>query len=62
MAIIINTTNMDAFLGKVSPIIFPNGINPTLSPSMKMAKPIITAIKPRVIVDAEAIGCLKINN
>ena len=27
-----------------------------------MAKPIITAIKPRVIVDAEAIGCLKINN
>ena len=40
----------------------PNGIRPVFKPSIKMAKPTITAIKPKDIVDASAIGCLKINN
>ena len=53
---------MEAFLGSVSPMIVPKGINPTLRPSIKMAKPIITAQAPNVIVEAEAIGCLNINN
>ena len=62
MAIIIKTTNMEAFLGSVSPIIFPKGIRPTLRPSIKIAKPIITATKPKVIVEADAIGCLNIKS
>ena len=58
----INTTNIEAFLGSVSPIIFPKGINPTFKPSINIAKPIITAINPRQIVEAEEIGWRKIRS
>ena len=54
--IIVNTTGIDAFLGKLSPIIVPNGIKPVLSPSINTAKPIITAIRPRQRTRAASIG------
>ena len=62
IAIIIKTTKSEAFLGSVSPIIVPKGIRPVFKPSMKIAKPIITATKPREMVVASAIGCLRINS
>ena len=54
--------NIDAFFGSVSPIIVPKGIRPVFNPSIKIAKPTITAIKPKQMLEAEAIGCLRINN
>ena len=62
MAIITRTTKSEAFFGSVSPIIVPKGMRPVLSPSIKIAKPIITATKPREIVEASAIGCLRISS
>ena len=53
---------MGAFFGSVSPIILPKGINPVFKPSIKIANPTITAIKPRQIVVADVIGCLKIRS
>ena len=44
--IIIKTTIILAFLGKLSPMIVPNGISPVLRPSINTASPRITAIKP----------------
>ena len=56
MPIIINTTGMEAFLGKFAPRTLPNGIKPEFSPSMKAAKPTITANKPIKSVEAACIG------
>ena len=53
---------MEAFFGRVSPIIVPKGISPTFKPSINIANPMITAIRPRVMVEADAIGCLRISN
>ena len=43
-------------------MIVPKGIRPVFKPSMKIAKPIITATKPNEMVEASAIGCRRINS
>ena len=44
--IMIKTTIILAFLGKLSPIIVPKGISPVFKPSINTARPIMTATKP----------------
>ena len=56
------TKNIGALFGSVSPMTLPNGINPVFKPSINIAKPIITAIRPKQIVTEEEMGCLKIRS